>query len=155
MITITKDQLREMRPCDLSERLKQFGSAEKMDVEAALNAGFSISNVLWVAGQLGLKEHCVRFALLSAQRVAKNNPDERVATALRAAQDWIDNPCPRTVASAASAAWAAWGARSAESAAWAAWASAEAAAWAAESAAWAAEIEAQKALLISIFGEEQ
>jgi hypothetical protein len=177
-ISITRDQLAAMNPCDAESRLKMFGRRKTMNVKQALAAGATISDILWVAGQLGLKRQSVQFALACAQRVAHLNTDPRVQKALGATQLWLDADTD-AAGDAARAAWAAsWAteaagdaARAAEAAGDASWAAeaagdaARAASWATEAAAWAAwaardaawdaawdaEIEAQKALLIEIF----
>ena len=160
--TITKRQLIDMKPCDLKDRLKLFGGAESMSVCEAIDAGFSVSDILRVFGRLGLKAECVRFAIGCAERVSHLNDDPRVAAAINAAKAWVDDPTEenRQAADAAAdaAAWAANAADAADAAAWAA----DAAAWAADAAraAWAANaaanagdtLDAQHASLIEIFG---
>lgn len=171
MRSITKAQLIEMRPCGLAERLARFGAKEEMTVAEALEAGFSVSDILWVAGALGLKAQCVEFAIRCAKRVAHLNADPRVAAAIEAAKAWLAEPSEENRAAAeaarARAAEAAWAAR-ARAAAWTAWAAADAdaadaaAARAAQDAAAAAraararagpaiEAEAQRADVIEIF----
>lgn len=150
MITLTKEQLIAMRPCYLKDRLTMFGAVESLTAKQAVGAGFKISDLLWVAGQLGLKEHCVRFALLCAQRTAHLNPDTRVQAALDAAQAWLDNPCSEPARAAA-----AYAAARAADAADAADAAADAAARAAADAAAYAENRAQKDIFLQVFcGDE-
>ena len=86
-----------------------------------------------MAGQIGRKDLCVRFALACAQRVAYLNPDPRVQAALHVTQAWLD---------VAGGAWAAWAAGDV----------ARAVAWAAgDAAARAAEYAEQRKIFLTIF----
>ena len=162
-IRLTRAQVVALNPCS-ENHIPDFGRRKSMTASQALDAGTTIPNLLWVAGRLGRKDLCVRFALACAQRVAHLNPDARVQAALDATAAWLADPTDRNKA----AAWAA--ASAARAAAWAAaWAArvsaaasaAEYAAWAAASAARAArdaedaedaEREAQRAIFKEIFG---
>jgi hypothetical protein len=174
-ITLTRAQALALGPCS-KDRLPKMARGQSMTAAQALEAGVSIDDLLWVAGQLGRKDLCVRFALACAQRVAYLNPDPRVQAALDATQAWLDDPsearraAARDAAEAAAgaaawaagaAAWAAraaWAAAGAARAAWAAGAAraagdaAGAAAGAAGDAARAAEQQAQRAIFVEIFG---
>lgn len=61
-IKITKAQLAAMEPCDLDSRLAMFGSQASLTVPQAFKAGFTISDLCWVAGQLGMTDKLVEFA---------------------------------------------------------------------------------------------
>jgi hypothetical protein len=69
---LSKEQLIAMRPCDLSDRLQLFGERNTLTVRQALRAGATISDLLWVAGQLGLGEKCALFAQRCADRAKTN-----------------------------------------------------------------------------------
>ena len=162
--TITPDQLIALNPCDLSDRLALFAGRESLTAAQALDAGATPADILWVAGRLGLKTECVRFAIGCAESVAPLNSDPRVGAAIQAAKDWLADPSD----AAADAAYAA--ARAARAAAYAAGAAAYAAADAAYAAARAADTayataraayaaayagmteQAQRALILEIFG---
>ena len=141
-IRLTRAQVVALNPCS-ENHIPDFGRRKSMTASQALDAGTTIPNLLWVAGRLGRKDLCVRFALACAQRVAHLNPDARVQAALDATAAWLADPTDRNKA----AAWAA------DTAAWAADAAARAAR-AAEDAEDAedAEREAQRAIFKEIFG---
>ena len=144
-IRLTRAQVVALGPCSES-RIPKFGRRKTMTASQALDAGASVDDLLWVAGRLGRKDLCVRFALACAQRVAHLNPDARVQAALDATASWLADPTEENRAAAWAAAWAARAARAAwdasNAAAWAAGDAAgdasNAAAWAAGDAAWAA-----------------
>lgn len=143
-LRVSRDELLAFGPCDPDRRVALFGRRKYLTASQALDAGATIEDVLWVAGRLGRKDLCVRFALLCAQKTAHLNDDPRVRAALDAAQAWIDNPteenrlAAREAVGAARAA-AAWEGAAAATALAAADAAADAAAaWAATAAAWAA-----------------
>ena len=137
-ITLTREALIAMDPCDLPERLGRFGDAESMDIRQAFEAGFTIRDILWVAGEMGLKSDCVRVAIFAAKQVAHLNTDPRVQAAIDAAQAWVDNPSQDAAyaahaadaarAAAYAAADAAYAAHAADAARAAAYAAADAAA---------------------------
>ena len=129
-IRLTRAQVVALGPCSES-RIPKFGRRKTMTASQALDAGASVDDLLWVAGRLGRKDLCVRFALACAQRVAHLNPDARVQAALDATASWLADPTEENRAAAWAAAWAARAAR-------AAWDASNAAAWAAGDAAWAA-----------------
>jgi hypothetical protein len=158
---ITREQLIEFAPCDLPRRLEMFGGADEMGVAEAFAAGFTVADVLWVAGRLGLGTDCARVAVFAARQVESLNPDSRVRAAIEAAQACIDDSNPQNpqnrqaayaAARAAYAAYAAYAAdaaadaaRAARAAARAARAAADAAAYAADAAAYAARAAAYAA----------
>ena len=116
-VTLTRETLVALKPCDLPDRLRKFGGADAMGVREAFDAGFTVADVLWVAGRLGLAQDCARVALFAAKQVAHFNPDPRVAAALEAAQRCIDDPTPAAAAAAYAAADAAYAAYAAYAAA--------------------------------------
>jgi hypothetical protein len=138
-ITLTVEQLMALDPCEPSRRRALFRDRTSMNAREALEAGASISDLLWVAGRLGRKDLCVQFALACAQQVAHLNPDPRVQKALDAAQNWLDNPD-------SDSAYAAYAATRA-----AAYAAAYAAYAAADSAAYSGQRQTQKEIFLSIF----
>ena len=182
MLKVTIEELRALNPCDLDARLALFGRRKALTVTQAVEAGATVEDILWVAGRLGHKERCVRFAVACARRVAHLNPDPRVKTALDATDAWLADPTPENAKAAAEAAaeatdaawvavWAADAADAAASVAAAARAAAEAAAdaaaeaaadaapraadaaaWAAVWAAWAARAE-EKAAQVALLLE--
>jgi len=136
-IRLSREELTALDPCDQAHRLALFGRRKYLTARLALEAGATVSDLLWVAGRLGRKDLCVKFALACAQRTAHLNPDPRVQAALDATAAWLANPCEDTQSAASSAS-------SARSAALAAASSASSAALAAaSSAAWAAEAAAR------------
>jgi len=164
-ITLTPEQLAAMEPCGLTDRLAMFGRRKSMGVKQALAAGATVRDILWVAGRLGLKDKCVRFALLAAQRAVRPDSDPRVQACLDAVNSYVADPtatnlkelqAARSAAAAVAAATVAAAAYAAADAATttAAVAAAAAAAYAAVAAAAARkqEIEAQHALLVEVFG---
>lgn len=68
--TYTRAQIAALKPCSL-DKLRVFKGRKTLTVAEALEAGASIDDLLWVAGRLGLKTECVRFAIACAQRVAQ------------------------------------------------------------------------------------
>jgi hypothetical protein len=142
MITLTKAQVRALNPCSSYKYKHLFIADEAIDLQHCLNNGVSISDLLWVAGKLGLKRQCVQFALKCAQSVANLNTDPRVQAALDATQNWLDNQSNAYAAyaaadaarAAARAAYAADAADAARAAARAAYAYATDAAYAASAA---------------------
>ena len=165
-IRLTRAQVVALNPCS-ENHIPDFGRRKSMTASQALDAGTTIPNLLWVAGRLGRKDLCVRFALACAQRVAHLNPDARVQAALDATAAWLADPTDRNRAAAwasgvlarAAARAAAWAARAADAAE-----AADTAARAADAAARAAraaedaedaedaEREAQRAIFKEIFG---
>jgi hypothetical protein len=155
-ITLTREALIAMDPCDLPEHLRRFGDAESMDVRQAFKAGFTIGDVLWVAGEMGLRSDCVRVAIFAAKQVAHLNTDPRVQAAIDAAQTWVDNPSRDTAAAAAAAADAAAADADADAdAAAAAAAAAYAARAAAARAAYAARAAAARAAYAAAYAIKQ
>lgn len=147
-VTLTREELTAMNPCGLDGRLALFGRRRKMDVRQALAAGATVSNILWVAGRLGLGKECAHFAEAAAKRVAHlQNSAAYAASASDAAADAAAY-ASADAAAYASAAYAACAAYAADYAA--DYAAAAAAAYAAADA--AAEREAQKQILIEVFG---
>ena len=67
-ITVTRDELRAMNPCDVDSRMKLFGRRKRLSAAQAMEAGASVRDILWVAYRLGRKDLCVKFALACAQR---------------------------------------------------------------------------------------
>lgn len=130
MLSLTFAELETFGPCNLEARRAWFKGRKRLTVRTALRARATAEDILWVAGQLGRKDLCVKFALLCAQRVAHLNPDPRVQAALDATQAWLDAPTEAN-ADAAKAA--------------------NAAAWAADAASWAAEKAEQRKILIRVF----
>ena len=95
-ITVTKDQLAAMDPCDLDKRLALFGRRKAMNAKQAFAAGASIRDLLWVARRLGRKDLCIKFALACAQRVEHLNKSGKAkacndATAAYLAEPSSDN----------------------------------------------------------------
>ena len=107
-IILTRETLVALKPCDLPDRLRKFGEADAMGVREAFDAGFTVADVLWVAGRLGLAQDCARVALFAAKQSAHLNPDSRVAAALEAAQRCIDDPTPAAAAAACAGRVASW-----------------------------------------------
>lgn len=142
-LRLSYQQVADLEPCSLN-RIPAFDKRKTMTAAQALAAGVPIDDLLWVAGQLGLKEQCVRFALGCARRAEHLSTDPRVKAANDAAQAWLDNPCEETRLAADRAAGAADRAGDAL-AAWAAWAAAWAAAALATDAALAADRAADRA----------
>lgn len=108
---LTFEELRALQPCGLSRHKALWGRRKYLTAAQALAAGASVDDLLWVAGRLGKKELCVRFALACAWRVAHLNPDPRVQAALDATQAWLDNPSDATRDAARRAKNATWDAR--------------------------------------------
>ena len=164
MITISKSQLQAWQPCDLPLRLAKFGSRDTLNVSQALEAGFTVSDILWVAGKLGLAAECVTFARRAADRAAAAGAagaaDRAARAADRAAAAGAAGAADRAAEAADWAARAAYwaagvagaaAARAAEAAYWAAYWAAGVAGAAAARAAEAAEIERQKQDLVELF----
>ena len=119
MITLTRSALVQFAPCDIKSRLARFDSTGKkrLTIQEAFTAGFTISDVLWIAGKLGLATDCAKVAIFAAQQIAQNNTDSRVQAAIDAAQSCINaigtdaaSAAADAAASAASAASAAYAA---------------------------------------------
>ena len=146
-ITLTLTQLRKLKPCHLKRHKPLFEAKRSVTVRQALEAGVSISDLLWVAGKLDLKFQIVSFAARVARKVAHLNPDPRVMAAIEAAEAWVREPSEGNTEAAADTAWATTTTTPPRAATWAALAAARAAArvaWAAADAAtadaaWAAE----------------
>ena len=143
-IRISKEELLDFSPCDAGRRLALFGRKKYLTAKQALEAGATISDLLWVAGRLRLKKQCVQFALASAQRAVHLNSDPRVQAALDATQAWINNPTEENRAAARAAACAVEDTARAARAAAAAYAAA-AAAYAVDTAAFAVDAAAAAA----------
>ena len=154
-VTVTRDQLTAMNPCDLDKRLAWFGRRKALDVRTALAAGATVRDVLWVAQRLGHRDLCARFALLAAQRATVHTTDPRPQACLDAANAYVSEPSDANLvtlrkaraAAADATAYASYAADAADAA--------DAAAYAADAAAYAAqkaEIEAQHVLLIEVLG---
>lgn len=69
-VTLEVGDLIDMQPCDLSKRLALFGERKRLTVRQALKAGASVSDILWVAGRLKLRDQIVEFAKRAAAEVA-------------------------------------------------------------------------------------
>lgn len=132
MTTITRDQLIALNPCGLDDRLKLFGRRKSMTVKQALAAGASIDGVLWVAGALGLKDECARFAVKCAERVVHLDASGTARPCIASTMAYLADPSAENWKLLAAARDAA------GDAAWAA--------------AGAAETEAQKLILMEVFG---
>jgi aminopeptidase N len=104
--SLSYDELIALDPCDASSRKYLFKNAERLTARDALAAGASLSDLVWVAGSLGLRRQCVQFALACAQRAAHLNTNPRVQAALDAVQTWLDNPSDLNAANAARAIYA-------------------------------------------------
>jgi hypothetical protein len=112
-ITLTLARLRKLKPCNLEPHKPLFEGKHSVSVRQALEAGVSISDLLWVAGELDLKPQIVTFAAKVAREVAHLNPDPRVMAAIEAAEAWLREPNganQEAAADAFDAAWAAAGA---------------------------------------------
>jgi len=129
-ITLTRQQLIDLKPCDLSERLKLFGVRDKLTIRQAIKAGATVSDLLWVAGRRGPE------ALPSIVTFARNAAARAPADAAYAASS-----SARAAAYAASSS-----ARAAE------YAARYAARYASRDAARAAEVKQQLADLVRLFG---
>ena len=158
ILKITREELIALKPCSIEDRLKLFGRRKSLTASAALVAGASIRDILWVAERMGRKDLCVRFALACAQRVAYLNPDPGVQIALDATEAWLVDPSEANRKAARTAAAAVY---AAASAAYAVYAAASAAASSSAAAAYAVyaaaagrtkEITAQRELIKEIFG---
>lgn len=103
-ITLTLAQLRKLKPCDLEPHKPLFEGKRSVSVRQALEAGVSIPDLLWVAGELDLKPQIVTFAARVAREVAHLNPDPRVMAAIEAAEAWVREPSEGN----REAAWTAW-----------------------------------------------
>ena len=68
MKTITKQQLIEMEPCDLDDRIEMFGDADSMNIKQAFKAGFTVSDILWLCGELKLPDVVIKFAYACSER---------------------------------------------------------------------------------------
>jgi len=90
--SLTKDALIAMKPCDLSDRIALFGKRQELTARQAFKAGASIRDLLWVAGKLGRKEECARFALACAQRVAKYDKSGTAQPCIDAANAYVADP---------------------------------------------------------------
>ena len=145
---ITKEELEALNPCDLDERLKLFGGRERLTVAHALEAGVTVSDVLWTAGRMGHKAECVRFAVACAESVAHLSHDPRVRAAIEAAKAWIASPTEENAAATYVAAYAADAAGVV-----AAHRGARAAAYAARTASYAAKAEEQAKYAADAAGE--
>ncbi len=102
--SITRDALKALDTCDPAEHLKLFGRRKRLTVAQALEAGATVSDVLWVAGRMGHKAECVRFAIACAESVSHLNPDPHVQEAIDAAKAWIDSPTEENAKAASYAA---------------------------------------------------
>jgi hypothetical protein len=160
-ITLTLAQLRKLKPCDLEPHKPLFEGKHSVSVREALEAGVSISDLLWVAGELDLKPQIVTFAAKVAREVAHLNPDPRVMAAIEAAEAWVREPSESNREAAARAegaaaraegavAWATLAARTTADAAAAARAAARAAA---DAATWAADAGLPEQRIREIFAE--
>ena len=89
---VTKEQLIAMRPCNLNKHIALFNKHKELSAGQAFAAGASIRDLLWVAGRLGRKELCVKFALACAVRAGHFTKDRRVHDCLKATQAYIDAP---------------------------------------------------------------
>jgi hypothetical protein len=62
------EALKALKPCDLDDRLAMFPVSGKLSLKQAIKAGFSVSDLLWVAGKLGFGKECAIFAANCAKR---------------------------------------------------------------------------------------
>lgn len=60
--TLSKNQLKALNPCDLEQRLKLFGTKEKLTIKEAFEAGFTVSDICWLMGALKKCVEIVKFA---------------------------------------------------------------------------------------------
>lgn len=105
MLSITRKELRALRPCKAESRMALFvDDTTPLTAQEALEKGVSLPDLLWVAARLGHLDLCVRFAVECARTVAHLNPDLGVEAALGATQAWLDNPCTETADAARAAA---------------------------------------------------
>lgn len=132
---LTRAELTALGPCDLDAALALFGRRESVTARQALDAGATVSDLLWVLGALGRGDLCARFAIGEARAVAHLNSNPRVMAAIVAAERCLDDPSEENRDAAADAAWAAASEAAASTAARAAARAARAAGWAARAAA--------------------
>jgi len=102
MIKLTYQQVVDLKPCSVL-KIPSFGTLRTMSAIQALDAGVSISDLLWVAAKLDRQDLCVQFALACAKRAVHLNTAPPVQRALDAAQAWLDNPNRGTANTAAAA----------------------------------------------------
>ena len=88
----TLDDILALRPCDPDQRRALFADVRTLTAREALARGTTVRDLLWVAGKMGRKVDCVRFAIACARAVAHLNTDPRVMAAIDAAQAWVDAP---------------------------------------------------------------
>jgi len=60
--TYTLDDILALRPCDPDRRRALFADARTLTAREALERGATVQDLLWVAGKMGRKAGCVRFA---------------------------------------------------------------------------------------------
>ena len=63
----TLDDILALRPCDPDQRRALFADARTLTAREALERGATVRDLLWVAGRLGRKADCVRFAIACAR----------------------------------------------------------------------------------------
>ncbi|SKB49901.1 hypothetical protein [Sphingopyxis flava] len=80
---LTKDELIALNPCSLEDRLALFGKRDRLTVRQAIRAGATVSDILWVARRLNLRDKIVAFAERVVDEVA--HLKDRRATAYAAA----------------------------------------------------------------------
>lgn len=90
-IALTRAEVLALHPCN-TRRIPKFAPGERMTARQALAAGATVPDLLWVLGELGRKDLCVRYAVACAQAVAHLTTDARSAAAIAAAQAWLDEP---------------------------------------------------------------
>lgn len=102
--SITRDRLAELGPCDLNERLALFGEATELNVAQALEAGASVGDILWVAGELGFGMKCAEFAIRCAESMVQYIPDMSaravIVATIDAAKACVKDPTPENRAAA-------------------------------------------------------
>ena len=83
MTRLTKTELLNLKPCDKEARIATFGKANSMNAKEAFDAGFTISDLCWVAGKLKQNKKLVLFAKKCAESVShfKNAPAAYAADA--------------------------------------------------------------------------
>jgi len=106
-VTLTREALIALEPCDLPVRLRMFGNSDSMGVREAFDAGFEVADVLWVAGKLGLAQDCARAAMLRVRATGVDSDGRsraqikellvnRSGTTFTAETPMIDQNCPST-----------------------------------------------------------
>lgn len=92
---ISKQELAGLGACAsfLERFIRETNNTDgQVDIASLIVSNNGVSDWLWLAGKILPKERIVQFAVNCAKMMGRFSYDQRFATAIEAAENWISNP---------------------------------------------------------------